>query len=75
MKVSIHLQQLLTSRNMSQRELERRTDIKQPTINKMCQDTLQHFPLDSLAKICEVLECDISDVLKLNREDESDANS
>lgn len=63
MAIHIQLQSLLDEKRISQRELEKLTGIKQPTINKMCQNTLLHFPLDSLDKICDVLECDISDVL------------
>lgn len=68
MVIQIELQQLLTERAMSQRKLAELTGIKQPTINKMCQGTLLHFPLDSLEKICEVLDCEISDILKLEKE-------
>lgn len=64
MAIQIKLQELLNERSMTQRKLEELTGIKQPTINKMCQGTLLHFPLDSLDKICEVLECEINDVLK-----------
>lgn len=63
MAVHINLQKLLDQKGMSQRELAKVTGIKHPTINKMCQNTLLHFPLDSLDIICEVLECEISDVL------------
>lgn len=63
MVVRIHIQKLLDDKGMSQRELAKLTGIKQPTINKMCQNTLLHFPLDSLDIICEVLECDLCDVL------------
>lgn len=63
MSIRINLQKLLDEKGISQRELEKLTGIKQPTINKMCQNTLLHFPLESLDIICEVLECEISDVL------------
>lgn len=63
MAVHTNLQKLLDQKGMSQRELAKVTGIKHPTINKMCQNTLLHFPLDSLDIICEVLECEISDVL------------
>lgn len=68
MDVKIVLQQLLDEKGISQRELARLTDSKQPTINKMCQNTLLHFPLDTLGKICSVLECGISDILTLEKE-------
>ena len=72
MLIEIRLQKLLKERRMSQRELERRTNIYQPTISKMCSNNLQHMPLDALAKICEALECDIGDVLQLKKYDKEE---
>lgn len=68
MTIRINLQQILDERGISQRKFSELTEIKQPTINKMCQNTLLHFPLDSLEKICLVLECEISDILTLEKE-------
>lgn len=68
MKIVIKLDQLLNEHGMSQHELSRLTGIRQPSINEMCRNQTQRLPLDNLAKICEVLECDISDVLELEPE-------
>lgn len=68
MHVEIMLKQLLEERNVSQREFAKQTDILYPTINKMCNNTLQHFPLISLAKICETLNCELTDLLVLKRD-------
>ncbi|PIC71013.1 helix-turn-helix transcriptional regulator [Sporosarcina sp. P17b] len=68
MKVVIKLSDLLAIENISQHELSRRTGIRQPSINEMCRNQTSRLPLDNLAKICEVLACDISDILKLERE-------
>jgi len=65
MKVLIKLDQILNDRNMSQHELARLTDIRQPSINEMCRNQTARLPLDNLAKICEVLECQITDILEL----------
>lgn len=68
MKVKLRLKEILQEKDISQRELSRRTSILYPTINKMCNNTLQHMPLDSLALICTVLDCKISDLLTLEKE-------
>lgn len=68
MQVRLNLDAVLKEKSISQRELSRKTGIKQPTISKMCNNTLEHFPLDSLAKICEVLDCEITDVIELKKE-------
>lgn len=67
MKVILKLDQLLAERNMSQHELARLTDIRQPSINEMCRNQTVRLPLANLAKICEVLNCDITDIMELHR--------
>lgn len=68
MKVVIMLDHLLDQKKMSQRKLARLTEIRHPSINEMCRNQAKHIPLENLAKICEVLGCDIPDVLKLEKE-------
>lgn len=68
LKIEICLKALLEEKNISQRELSRKLDITFTTINKMCNNTLQHFPLQTLANICEELDVEISDVLRLKKE-------
>lgn len=68
MKILIKLDQMLSKRNISQHELSRLTGIRQPSINEMCRNQTVRLPLDNLAKICEVLECDIPDILELKKE-------
>ena len=68
MKIIIKLDQVLNKRDMSQHELSRLTGIRQPSINEMCRNQTVRLPLDNLAKICEVLECDIPDIIELQKE-------
>ena len=67
MKVIIKLSQLLNDRDISQHELSRLTGIRQPSINEMCRNQTIRLPLDNLAKICSVLECEITDILELKK--------
>lgn len=68
MKIVIRLDQLLQERNISQHELSRMTGIRQPSINEMCRNQTVRLPLENLAKICEVLNCNITNVLELVRD-------
>jgi putative transcriptional regulator len=68
MRVVIKLDTKLNELNMSQHKLSRLTGIRQPSINEMCRNQTQRLPLDNLAKICEVLECEIDDILTLEKE-------
>lgn len=65
MKVVIKLDQLLSEKNMTQRELARLTGIRVPSINEMVHNQTVRLPLENLAKICEILNCKITDVLEL----------
>ena len=67
MKIAIKLAQLLDEKGISQREFSRMTGIRQPSINEMCRNQTLRLPLDNLAKICQVLECDIPDILQLKK--------
>lgn len=68
MEIYIKLGDLLTDNKMSQHELSRLTGIRQPTINDMCQNKTKSLPIVNLAKICEALECEITDIIELNEE-------
>lgn len=68
MKIIIKLDDLLDKQNMSQHGLSRKTGVRQPNIIAMCRNQSKRIPLDNLSSICEVLECDITDVLELIKE-------
>lgn len=68
MGVIIKLDKVLSEKQMSQHELSRLTGIRQPSINEMCRNQTIRLPLDNLAKICEALDCEITDILELRKE-------
>lgn len=68
MHILINLDKILADKGLSQHKLANLTGIRQPTINEMCRNQSLHIPLKNLAKICEVLECEITDVLELKKE-------
>ncbi|MEC1714769.1 helix-turn-helix domain-containing protein [Schinkia azotoformans] len=65
MKVSTKLDHLLDAKNMSRRELARLTETRPQTINDIANNEIKRLPLDVLGKICEVLSCEITDVIEL----------
>jgi putative transcriptional regulator len=67
MKIVIKLASVLEKTNMTQRELSRQTGIRVPSINEMYHNQTVRLPLDNLAKICEVLNCEITDILELQK--------
>ncbi|QOY37033.1 helix-turn-helix domain-containing protein [Anaerobacillus isosaccharinicus] len=68
MKITIKLAEVLREKNISQRDLARKTNIRPASINEMCKNETQRIPLDNLAKICDVLDCEITDILILDKE-------
>lgn len=68
MIVKIHLKNLLEERKMSQKELATKTGIRAASIHNMYYNQTQRLPLKHIAQICAVLECGISDLLKLEQE-------
>jgi putative transcriptional regulator len=70
MEIYIKLKEILEEKGISERELSRITGIRQPTINEMCRNQSKRIPLENLAKICEVLDVDIPDILELQKDRE-----
>ena len=55
---------MLALREMTQKELAERTGIRPPTVSAICTGTVKHLPVEALNKICEVLECQPSDLME-----------
>jgi len=64
----ITLEQILTSKNISKRELSRLTGIRHSTINDLCNNKVKQIPLSNLASICEALNItNLNDLIKLHK--------
>lgn len=68
MFVKINLERLLKEREISQLELSKKTSIRPASIHEMVHNQTQRLPLSNLAAICVVLDCEISDILTLEKE-------
>lgn len=62
--VKNHLSRLLGERRWSQAQLARVTGIRASTINDIFNEFAERISLDHLSRICEALDCDISDILE-----------
>ncbi|MCL1866146.1 MAG: helix-turn-helix transcriptional regulator [Oscillospiraceae bacterium] len=54
----------------TQSDLARKTGIRPTTINEMYHELCERVNLEHLALICEALDCDLSDILRLERRGE-----
>jgi putative transcriptional regulator len=68
MKIQIKLKDILAEKGISQRELARLMGIRHPTINHLCSDNVDRVYLETLERICEVLNIDISQLIVLEKE-------
>ena len=66
--IKILLSERLAERNMTQSELAQLTGIRPSTICDIYHNNIDRINLGHLEKICMVLKCSISDVMKLKNE-------
>lgn len=62
--IRIRLSTLLGERRWTQADLARRTGIRPNTINELYHDFADRVSLEQIDKICDVLECDLPDLLE-----------
>ncbi len=62
--IKCRLRVLLAEKEINQKELAQITGIQPMTINKLYNNNIVRVPLDAVDKICEALQCDISDLFK-----------
>ena len=64
-KAFFNLDSLLKERGMSKTFLSYEAKITHTQINKICKNEVTRIDLATITRICSVLECDISDLIKL----------
>lgn len=67
MAIRIRLAQLLGQRKMTQAELSRKTEIRPNTINEMYWELTERVNLNHIEKICTVLDCEVSELIEIER--------
>ena len=69
--IRILLSTLLGERRWPQSRLAEKTGIRAATINLIFHELTDRISLEQLDKICEALQCDISDILVIRPESEA----
>ena len=62
--IRIYLSRVLGKKRWTQADLARKTGIRPNTISELYNELIDRVNLEHLDKICEVLECDLTDILK-----------
>lgn len=63
MAIRILLSRKLGELRWTQSKLAKKTDIRPNTINELYHELTERINLEHLDKICEVLDCDLSEIL------------
>lgn len=66
-KIVITLDKYLKSHNVSRSSLARQGELRYDTILSYCRGDVTRLDIDTLAKICSTLNCDISDIIEFKR--------
>ena len=62
--IKIKLKELLEERKLSKNKFSHKAEMERTQINNYCNNKITRLDTDVLARICTVLECDISDLLE-----------
>lgn len=62
--IKLNLHRILQEKGISQAELSRMTGIRPSTVCDLCNNNADFLKVENLDKICSVLKCDVSDIVK-----------
>lgn len=65
-KISIHLKEIMDSKNLTRNYLARVSNTRFEVINKWYNNEVEKMDLDILARICYVLECSPADIIRFD---------
>ena len=68
--IKIHLSKILGELRMTQSELAKKTGIRPATINEIYHELIERINPEHLSKICEVLDCEVYELLEYISDDE-----
>lgn len=68
-KIEVCLKEIMDNKNINRNTLAKRSNTRFEVIDKWYDNKVEKMDLDVLARICYVLNCSPSDVLKYNNPD------
>ena len=69
MGIQIHLKELLRERGMTGKELAAKLDITEDNLSIFVSGKSKAVRFTTLEKLCEILDCDVSDIIRYHREE------
>ena len=67
-KIIIDLERVLSEKEISKTQLCYMCRLQRTQLNNYCKNKVTRIDLNTLAKICDFLECDINDILRIEKE-------
>jgi putative transcriptional regulator len=66
--VRCHLARLMGERKMKIVDVARETGLNRNTVTLLYKETAQRIELDAIEKLCRLFECEVGDLLELQRD-------
>jgi len=63
-QVVFKIDQVLEEKNISKNKLEKDANLQRTQLNSYCNNKVRRIDLQTLAKICHVLDCGIEDIME-----------
>ena len=63
-KVTLNLEELIKEKGISKTQLSYKAEISHTQINRFCKNDVTRIDFNTIARLCHVLECSVSDLIK-----------
>lgn len=66
-QVVFKIDQVLAEKKISKNKLEKEAKLQRTQLNSYCNNKVRRIDLQTLAKICYVLDCEIEDIMEYKK--------
>lgn len=63
-RVYLNLDEMIRKKGISKTQLSYKAEVTHTQINRFCKGEASRIDFNTLAKLCTILDCDISDLVK-----------
>lgn len=67
--IHIRINELLDEKGISKNRICKDLDIPRPNFNRYCRDEFQRIDSNLVLKLCDYLQCELSDLLEISEEE------
>ncbi|MDU2373909.1 MAG: helix-turn-helix transcriptional regulator [Peptoniphilus harei] len=66
-KIIFKIDRVLEEKNISKNKLEKEANLQRTQLNSYCNNKVKRIDLETIAKICCVLDCKVEDIMEYVR--------